>query len=114
MKRFHFPTLFMHIALLLLAQYTISDYPDFFLGTAILVLIFHAAWAIKSKRNFLIAHCMGICLYRLSEMLGLIQIGSGFWGMGSEFAWFFYGIALAVSFAVHSIIRMIRWLNTNF
>ena len=47
MKRFHFPTLFMHIALLLLARYTISDYPDFFLGTAILVLIFHAAWAIS-------------------------------------------------------------------
>lgn len=111
MKRFHFPTLFMHIALLLLARYTISDYPDFFLGTAILVLIFHIAWAIKSKRNFLIAHCMGICLYRLSEMLGLIQTGTGYFGMGGEFAWFFYGIALAVSFVLHGLIWIVRLIH---
>lgn len=109
MKHIHLPTLFMHIALLVLARFTLSDYPGLFLGTAVLVLIFHAAWAIKSGRNFLIAHCMGICLYRLSQMLGLIQIDTGFWGMGSEFAWFFYGIALAISFVVHSIIRLHRW-----
>ena len=111
MKHIHLPTLFLHIALLVLARFTISDYPGFFLGTAVLVLIFHAAWAIKSSRNFLIAHCMGICLYRLSEMLSLIQIGSGFWGMGSEFAWFFYGIGLAVSFAVLSILRIVRMIR---
>ena len=113
MKRFHFPTLFMHLALLVLARFTISDYPDFFLGTAVLVLIFHAAWAIKSSRNFLIAHCMGICLFRLSQMLGLIQINTDFWGMGGEFAWFFYGIALAVSFAVLSILYLPRWIKAR-
>ena len=113
MKHIHLPTLFMHIALLVLARFTISDYPGFFLGTAVLVLIFHAAWAIKSSRNFLIAHCMGICLFRLSQMLGLIQIGSGFYGMGSGFAWFFYGIALAVSFVVHSIICIVRLIRAK-
>ena len=108
MKRFHFPTLAMHLLLLLLARYTINDYPDFFLGTSILVLIFHIVWAIESRRNFLIAHCMGIFLYRLSEMLGFVQIGSGFFGMGGDFAWFFYGVALAISFVIHSIIRILR------
>ena len=113
MKRFHFPTLFMHLALLVLARFTIFDYPGFFLGTAVLVLIFHAAWAIESKQNFLIAHCMGIFLYRLSEMLELIQIDTGFFGMGGEFAWFFYGIALAVSFAVLSILYLVRWIRAR-
>ena len=113
MKHIHLPTLFMHIALLVLAWFTLSDYPDFFLGTAVLVLFFHAAWAIKTSRNFLIAHCMGIFLYRLSQMLGLIQIGSGFYGMGGEFAWFFYGIALAVSFVVLSILYLMRWIRAR-
>ena len=111
MKNLHVPTLLMHLLLLLLARFTISDYPGFFLGTAVLVLIFHIAWAIESKRNFLIAHCMGIFLYRLSQMLGLIPVGSGFYGMGGEFAWFFYGIALAVSFVIISIIDIVRMIR---
>ena len=115
MKHIHFPTLAMHTLLLLLARLTINDYPDFFLGFSVIMLTTHIIWAFKSRRDFHTAHTLGILLHLLVEAFGWMKISSGSFGLGGgEFAWFFYGIALAVSFAVHSIIRMIRWLNTNF
>lgn len=108
MKRIHLPTLLMHLALLLLARLTINDYPDFFLGCAIVVLILHVGLAIESKRNFLLSHGIGIGLYLLAKPLGLVRISGGFYGMGSGFGWLFYGVALAVSFAVLSILRIVR------
>ena len=104
MKRIHLPTLLMHLALLLLARLTINDYPDFFLGCAIVVLILHVGLAIESKRNFLLSHGIGI---------GLFRISGGFYGMGSGFGWLFYGVALAVSFAVLSILRIVRMIRKS-
>ena len=108
MKRFHFPTLLLHILLLLLARLTLGDYPDFFLGAAIPLLVIHAVWAACSADDFLPAHCMGLCLYTLSQTFGLLPDS-----LGGGFAWFFYGIALAVSFAVLSIIRIVRWFRAR-
>lgn len=108
MKRLHLPTLGMHLLLLLLARLTISNYPDFFLGCAIVVLILHLGWAIESKGNFLLAHIAGLGLYLLARPLGLITIDGRFYGMGSDFAWLFYGIALAVSLVIQIILRFVR------
>ena len=111
MKKLHIPTLVMHLLLLLLARLTLRDYPDFFLGCAIVVLILHLGWAIESKGNFLLAHGAGLGLYLLAKPLGLIFTGSGFSGMGGEFGWLLYGAALAVSLAVHCIVNLIRRLK---
>lgn len=108
MKALHLPTLGMHLLLLLLARLTIFNYPDFFLGCAIVVLILHLGWAFASRGNFLLAHAAGLGLYLLAKPLGLISTGTGFYGMGSEFAWLFYGVALAVSLVIQIILRIIR------
>ena len=112
MKHIHLPTLLMHLALLLLARLTINDYHDFFLGIAILVLTAHLIWAFRSKRDFHTAHTLGVILHLLAGYLGWMKISSGSFGLGGGgFAWFFYGIALAVSFAVLSILRVVRMLR---
>ena len=112
MKRIHFPTLAMHILLLLLARLTISDYPGFFLGCAIVVLILHVGLAIESKHSFLTAHLLGMGLYLLAPTIGLVNPDSGAFGLGGGgFAWFFYGIALAVSFVIICIIDIVRMIR---
>ena len=112
MKHIHLPTLLMHLALLLLARLTINDYHDFFLGIAILVLTAHLIWAFRSKQDFHTAHTLGVILHLLVEYFGWMKISSGSFGLGGgEFAWFFYGLALAVSFAVLSILRVVRMLR---
>ena len=108
MKRIHIPTLILHLLLILLARFTIGKYPDFFLGASIVILIFHAGWAIESKQNLLLAHFLGSGLYLLAQPLGLVTIGSGFYGMGSDFGWLFYGIALIISLALETVIAIIR------
>lgn len=113
MKRIHIPTLIMHLLLLLLAMFTIGDYPDFFLGASVLVLIFHAAWALESKKNMLPAHFLGSALYLLAKPLGLITIEGGFWGMGSDFGWLFYGFALIGSLALETVIAIVRYVRSK-
>ena len=46
MKRFHFPTLILHILLIVFAALAINDYPDLFLGVSVLLLLAHIAWVI--------------------------------------------------------------------
>ena len=113
MKRLHIPTLIMHLLLMLLARFTIGDYHDFFLGASIVILIFHAGWAIASKKNLLIAHFLGSSLYLLAEPLGIVTVGSGFWGMGGEFSWLFYGIALIVSLVLETVIAIVRFCRAQ-
>lgn len=113
MKRIHIPTLIMHFLLILLARFTIGDYPDFFLGFSILVLLIHTGWAIVSKQNLLPAHCLGSSLYLLAEPLGIVTIGSGFWGMGSDFGWLFYGFALIISLALETVIAIVRFCRSQ-
>ena len=108
MKRLHLPTLGMHLLLLLLARQTIYNYPDFFLGCAISILILHLGWAFESRGNFLLAHAAGLGLYLLARPLELITIDGGFYGMGSDFAWLIYGAALVVSLVIQIILRLFR------
>lgn len=112
MKHIHLPTLLMHLALLLLARLTISSSPDFFLGCAIVVLILHVGLAVESKRSFSSAHLLGMGLYLLAPTFGLVNPDSGAFGLGGGgFAWFFYGVALAVSFVIISIIDIVRMIR---
>ena len=113
MKRIHFPTLLMHLLLLLMAGLLLRDYPGFFLGVSILVLLFHAAWSLESKKNLLLAHYLGAGLYLLAQPLGLVTTGGGFYGMGSGFGWFFYGIALACSLALETVIAVVRFYRSQ-
>lgn len=114
MKHIHFPTLAMHFTLLLLARLTINDYPDFFLVVSIAVLTAHIIWAFKSRQSFLYTHCLGMFLHGLSQTFGWVTISNGAFGLGGGgFAWFFYGIALAVSFAVLSILSLVRWIKAR-
>ena len=107
MKHFHLPTLLTHIFLPLLAHLTINDYPDFFLGLSLFLLTVHLIWAIRSKRSFLLPSCMGMCLYFLACSLGFVETGRGIPGLGSGFAWFFYGIALAIFTALQGILYLV-------
>ena len=112
MKHIHIPTLAMHALLLLLAQLTINDYHDFFLGFSVLVLAAHLIWAFNSRRDFHTAHTIGVILHLLVEYFGWVKISSGAFGLGGGgFAWFFYGIALAISFAILSILRIVRMIK---
>ena len=108
MKYIHVPTLIIHGLLLVLAGTVIHDYPDFFLGFSILILIFHTGWAIESDRNFLPAHAIGTAVQLLAERLGLLTFAGGFYGMGSEFGWFFYCIALVFSLAIQLVVALIK------
>lgn len=112
MKHIHFPTLAMHILLLLLARLTINHYHDFFLGVSVAVLTAHVIWAFKSKRDFHTSHTLGMILQLFAGYFGWVRISNGAFGLGGgEFAWFFYEIALAVSFVCHSILRIVRMIK---
>ena len=114
MKRFHFPTLIMHILLIGLAALTLNDYPDFFLGVSILVLLAHIAWVIEIKGHYFTAHGLGILLHALTQYLGIVSGDNGSFGLGGGgFALFFFHIVLAVSFAVICLIGIIRFYRVN-
>ena len=106
MKRIHIPTLIMHVLLLALARITIGDYPDFFLGFSILVLILHAGWSMESQRSFLLSHSLGLVLYLLAQPLGFVSAE----GIGGSFGWLFYGFALICSLVLESVIAIVRRL----
>lgn len=114
MRRFHFPTLIMHILLILFAVLMLNDYPGLFLGVSLLVLIAHIAWVIEHKSHCFTAHGLGIILHILAQHLEIIRADNGAFGLGGGgFALFFFNIALAVSFAVISIIGIIRFYRAN-
>lgn len=114
MKRFHFPTLIMHILLMVFAALTINDYPDLFLGVSLFVLLVHIAWVIARKGNYFTAHTLGIVLHILAQHLEIISVDHGAFGLGGGgFALFFFNIALAVSFVVTSLIGIIRFYRAN-
>ena len=114
MKRFHYPTLIMHILLILFAVLALNDYPDLFLGVSLLVLIAHIAWVIEINGHYFTAHGLGIALHTLVQHLGIIRGDQGGFGLGGrDFALFFFDIALAVSFAVICIIGIIRFCRAN-
>lgn len=114
MKRFHYPTLIMHILLILFAVLALNDYPDLFLGVSLLVLIAHIAWVIEINGHYFTAHGLGIALHTLVQHLGIIRGDQGGFGLGGGgFALFFFDIALAVSFAVICIIGIIRFCRAN-
>ena len=106
MKHIHIPTLIMHVLLLALARFTIGDYPDFFLGFSIFVLILHGAWSMESQRSFLPAHSLGLALYLLAQPLGFVSAE----GIGGSFGWLFYGFALICSLVLESVIAVVRRL----
>ncbi|MBQ2921346.1 MAG: hypothetical protein IJE58_09235 [Oscillospiraceae bacterium] len=110
MKHIHIPTLLMHIGLLLLARLTINDHPDLFLGVGLIVLTAHVIWACRSRRDFHTAHTLGMLLTLSAEYFGWVRIRSGAFA-GGGFAWLFYTIALAVSFAVLSVLRIVRMIK---
>ncbi|MBQ4550969.1 MAG: hypothetical protein IJA49_07730 [Oscillospiraceae bacterium] len=113
MKRFHCPTLIMHILLILFAALALNDYPDLFLGVSLFVLLVHIAWVIERKSRCLTAHSLGIVLHILVQHLELVRVDNGAFGLGGGFALFFFNIALAVSFAVISLIGIIRFCRAN-
>lgn len=114
MKRFHYPTLIMHILLILFAVLALNDYPGLFLGVSLFVLLVHIAWVIERKSRCLTAHSLGIVLHILVQHLELVRVGNGAFGLGGGgFALFFFDIALAVSFAVISLIGIIRFCRAN-
>ena len=114
MKRFHFPTLIMHILLMVFAGLTRNDYPDFFLGVSSLVLLAHIAWVIEIKGHYFTAHALGIALHALVQYLGILRGDSGAFGLGGGgFALFFFNIALAVSFTIICLIGIIRFYQTT-
>ena len=106
MKHIHIPTLIMHVLLLALARITVSDYPDFFLGFSIFVLILHGAWSMESQRSFLPARSLGLALYLLAQPLGFVSAE----GIGGSFGWLFYGFALICSLVLESVIAIVRRL----
>ncbi len=110
MKYIHYPTLLFHGVLLLLAQMTIHDAPGFFLLASVVLLIFHAAGAAESKRVMAVSHTIGCAVQAAVFYFGIIDVNSGAFGLGGgEFALFFYGIALAVSFVIEWIIGALKW-----
>ena len=114
MKHFHFPTLIMHILLILFAVLTLNDYPDLFLGVSLFVLLVHIAWVIEHKSRCLTAHSLGIVLHVLAQHLEIVRVDNGAFGLGGGgLALFFFDIALAVSFAVICIIGIIRFYRAN-
>lgn len=114
MKRFHFPTLIMHILLILFAAFAVNDDPDLFLGVSLLVLIAHIAWVIEIKGHYFTAHSLGIALHALFQCLGIVRGDAGGFGLGGGgFALFFFDVSLAVSFAVISITGIVRFYRTK-
>lgn len=114
MKSFHYPTLIMHILLILFAVLMLNDYPGLYLGVSLLVLIAHIAWVIEHKSRCLTAHSLGIVLHILAQHLQIVRADNGAFGLGGGgFALFFFNIALAVSLAVICIIGIIRFCRAN-
>ena len=114
MKRFHYPTLIMHILLMLFAVLTLNDLPDLFLGVSLLVLLMHIAWVIENKGNYFTAHGLGIVLHVLAQHLEIIRDDNGAFGLGGGgFALFFFNIALTVSFVVICLIGIVRSCREN-
>lgn len=114
MKRFHFPTLIMHILLMVFAALTLNEYPGFFLGGSLFVLLLHIVWVIKIKGSYSTAHGLGLLLQALAQYLEIIRGDSGAFGLGGGgFALFFYNIALAVSFLLICLIGIIRFHRAN-
>ena len=112
MKQLHFPTLIMHILLIIFAASALNDYPDLFLCISIPVLLFHLIWAFRSKQDFHTAHCIGMILHILAAALGIVKGDSGAFGLdGGGFALFFFNIALGISFAAISLIRIVRYIK---
>lgn len=110
MKHIHIPTLGMHLGLLLLAAYSINDYPDFFLMVSAAVLITHLVWAVKSKRPMVLSHVIGCGVQLAVFYFGWIDVNSGAFGLGGgEFALLFYGLFLTVSFAVETIHGLLKY-----
>ena len=114
MKRFHFPTLILHILLIVFAALAINDYPDLFLGVSVLLLLAHIAWVIEIRGRYFTAHSLGIVLHVLAQHLGIVRGDAGGFGLGgSGFALFFFDVALAVSFAIISIVGIVRFYRKN-
>ena len=112
MRHIHIPTLVMHLLLLLLAMLTIRNYPDLFLGIAVVVLLIHIAYALKVKKNYLVAHCIGIVLHFLAQYLGIVRdVPDPFGLSGGGFALLLFNTALAVSFTVIALIQLIRFMR---
>ncbi len=107
MKYIHIPTLALHGGILILASLTLDHYPDTFLALGVPALIGHLIWAIRSKKRLGISHLLGCAAELAIFSLGLIEYSSG--GLsGSEFALFFYQIALGVSAALESLVMIYR------
>lgn len=114
MKRIHTPTLLMHILLIILAVLTMNDYPDLFLWVSIAVLLAHVLLTVETKGNYLVSHTIGIAIQLLFMYLGVIREDPGPFGLGGGgFALFFYQIALAVSFGLHSLIGLVRLIRSK-
>ena len=112
MKYIHFPTLIMHILLIVFAATALNDYPDLFLCVSIPVLILHLIWAFRSTQDFHTAHCVGMILHILAAALGIVRGDSGAFGLGGGgFALFFFNVALGISFAAISLIRIVRYIK---
>ena len=114
MKRFHYPTLILHILLMVFAVLALNNYPGFFLGVSAFVLLAHAAWVIEVKGRYVTAHGLGIVLHALAQHLGIIRGDSGAFGLGGGgFALFFFNIALVVSFTIVCLTGIIRFYRDN-
>ena len=114
MNRFHFPTLIMHILMMVFAVLTLNDYPALFLGVSVFLLLLHLAWVIERKGRYFAAHGLGITFQALAQYLEIIRGDSGAFGLGGGgFALFFYNIALAVSFVAVCLIGIIRFHRAN-
>ena len=114
MKSFHYPTLIMHILLILFAVLMLNDYPGLFLGVSVFVLLVHIAWVVERKSRCITTHGLGIVLHILAQHLQIVRADSGAFGLGGGgFALFFFNIALLVSFAVICIIGIIRFYRAN-
>lgn len=112
MKPLHFPTLIMHILLIVFAASALNDYPDLFLCISIPVLLLHLIWGFRSKQDFHTAHCIGMILHILAAGLGIVKGDSGSFGLGGGgFALFIFNIALGISFAAISLIRIVRYIK---
>ena len=109
-KHIHVPTLLMHTGLLLLARLPINDHPDLFLGVGLIALSAHLICSFRSRQDYHTAHTLGMLLTLSAEYFGWVRIRSGAFA-GGGFAWLFYTIALAVSFAILSILRIVRMIK---
>lgn len=96
MKHIHFPTLVLHALNILLAFFTIHDYPGAFLTVGGLLLFIHVIWCCISTRKLTLSHLLGCSIQAL--FFTVFDVNSGAFGLGGgEFALLFYLIVLAGS-----------------